>query len=77
MAGLARGFFLFLDISGHMSRHHKRRLLNDLIPNNETHTKHSWIGRKPSFYFRFAMAASPLYIVQRRNLKMSDFTTLL
>ena len=26
-----------------MSRHHKRRLLNDLSPNTETHTKHSWI----------------------------------
>ena len=76
LAGLARGFFLFLDISGHMSRHHKRRLLNDLITNDETHTKHSWMWWKP-FYLRFAMAASPLYIVQRRNLKMSDFTTLL
>ena len=68
VAGLARGCFLFLDISSYISRHHKRRLLNDLIPNNETHTKHSWIWWKPSFYLRFAMATSPLYIVHISQL---------
>ena len=44
VAGLARGCpFFYTDINDQMSRHHKRRLLNDLSPNNETHTKHSWI----------------------------------
>ena len=44
VAGIAPGcFFFYTEINGQVSRHHKRRPLNDLIPNNETHTKHSWI----------------------------------